>query len=82
MIVRKIERGFYEVVDAQNNNYRVEDRSRVASLICPVPKNKTTGRWCIYEQSEGEWVYLDGNETLKDCLTVIETWAAASKLGT
>lgn len=87
MLVRKIEKGFYEVIDGQNNNYRIEDRSRVDHeqnhiLICPVPQTRTTGRWCIFEQSEGEWVYLDGNETLKDCLAVIETWSAASKLGT
>tara|TARA_R100001163_G_scaffold65381_2_gene62352 strand:+ start:961 stop:1224 length:264 start_codon:yes stop_codon:yes gene_type:complete len=86
MLVRKIQRGFYEVIDEHNNHYRIEDRTRtdhaeIHTLVCPVPPTKTTGRWCIFEQSEGDWVYLDGNETLKDCLGVIETWAAASQLG-
>tara|TARA_B100001287_G_scaffold276174_1_gene286085 strand:- start:847 stop:1122 length:276 start_codon:yes stop_codon:yes gene_type:complete len=91
MLVRKIEKGFYEVIDDQNNNYRIEDQRRAekpnglidqSKLACPNPRTILHGRWCIYEQSEGEWVYLDDNKTLKECLTVIETWAAASELGT
>lgn len=86
MLVRKLEKGLYEVLDEQSNNYRVEDRSRVDhktihTLVCPVPELRNTGRWCIFEQSEGEWVYLDGNDTLTESLGVIETWAAASQLG-
>ena len=86
MLVRKLEKGLYEVLDDQSNNYRVEDRSRVDNktihkLVCPIPSMRNTGRWCIFEQAEGEWVYLDGNDTLTESLGVIETWAAASQLG-
>ena len=85
MLVKKLERGLYEVIDDQRNNYRIEDRTRVdhkdVHLLTLPHSSIRTERWCIFEQAEGAWTYLDGNDTLKDCLAVIETWSAASQLG-
>lgn len=84
MLVAKLQKGLYEVIDDQRNNYRIEDRLREdddASLVMAYKGNDIRGRWCIFEQAEGDWVYLDGNKSLKDCLGVIETWSAASQLG-
>ena len=83
MLVRKIRKGLYEVIDMQYNNYRVEDSTRIGAFNKPHPFNKIGReyRWGIWEQANGEWEYLDGNPTLKECLDVIATWDAASQLG-
>ena len=82
MLVRKISKGLYEVIDHQQNNYRVED-SHKAEYEYNIPDSlEHDERWCIFEQSKGDWVFLAANETLKESLGVIETWASASELGT
>tara|TARA_R100001510_G_C7656812_1_gene217278 strand:- start:7968 stop:8222 length:255 start_codon:yes stop_codon:yes gene_type:complete len=83
MLVRKLSKGLYEVIDLQNNNYRVEDSTRTGAYDRPSQFNKMGQeyRWGIWEQSKGEWEYLDGNPTFKECLEVISTWSAASQLG-
>ena len=83
MLVRKLSKGLYEVIDLQYSNYRVEDSTRVGAFIRPHPYNKLGKeyRWGIWEQANGEWEYLDGNPTFKESLSVISTWSAASQLG-
>lgn len=83
MITRKLDKGLYEAIDNQYNNYRIEDSSRVGAWKRPHPFNKLGKeyKWGIWEQVEGEWEYLDGNKTFSECLVVIRTWAAASQLG-
>jgi hypothetical protein len=84
VLVRKISRGLYEVIDLQYNNYRVENSRRVGAFNRPsslVNNMRQEYKWGIWEQSNGEWEYLDGNPTLTECLEVIATWAAASQLG-
>jgi len=82
MLLRKIQRGLYKVVDDQNNNYRVEDLTRsYVEFQRPEEGEFTQYRWGIWEHNEGEWMYLDSNETLKDCLVVIEAWATALEIG-
>lgn len=84
MLVRKLSRGLYEVIDLQYNNYRVEDATRTGAFKRPHPYDgfaRNEYKWGIWEQANGEWEYLDGNATLKECLGVIATWAAASQLG-
>ena len=82
MLLRKISKGLYAVIDDHNNNYRVEDSHRPEPEYNIPDSLEPEERWCIFEQEKGEWVFLDANETLKDSLGVIETWAAASELGT
>ena len=83
MIQRRIKKGLYEVIDSHKSNYRVASRERRdTKSLYTIPDSLTEKeRWCIFEQSGGEWVFLDANETLVECLGVIETWAAASELG-
>lgn len=82
MLLKKIQRGLYKVVDDQNNNYRVEDSTRsYVEFQRPKEGELNQYRWGIWEYNEDGWIYLDSNETLKDCLVVIETWATASQLG-
>jgi hypothetical protein len=82
MLMRKIDRGLYEIIDEFSNNYRIEDGNRPEPQYDRPEWESKNLRWGIFEQSEGDWVFLDGNPTMKDCLGVIETWAAASQLGT
>ena len=82
MLMRKIDRGLYEIIDEFSNNYRIEDGNRPEPQYDRPEWESKNLRWGIFEQSEGEWAFLDGNPTMKDCLGVIETWAAASQLGT
>lgn len=86
MLVRRLTKGLYEVHDMCRSHYRVEDIHRLGAFditeLIPLGSSPSDYRWGIWEQSEGEWTHIDGNPTLKECLNVIETLAAASQLGT
>ena len=81
MLVRKISKGLYEVIDESMNNYRVEDSRREGAFDKPNGTSETRFRWGIWEQANGEWQHLDRNQTLADCLKVISVWSNASQLG-
>jgi hypothetical protein len=80
MIVKKLDRGLYDVFDDQYNHYQIEDARR--PFINNIPPDYATGnewRWGIWEQEDGEWLYLDGNLSMAECLTVISLWADANE---
>jgi hypothetical protein len=81
MLVRKISRGLYEVIDPLQNNYRVEDSRRVGAFDRPNDSSVPHQRWGIWEQANGKWDQLDSNSTLHECLKVITVWCAASEIG-
>lgn len=80
MLVKKIERGLYDVLDKDFNHYRVEDSSREhPQHEVPSGSKGSDWKWGIWEQSGGEWIYLDGNPSMAECLEVINTWAMAQE---
>jgi len=86
MILRKIKKGLYEVIDTHKCDYRVASREMRDFSLLPfdIPDSLTENdRWCIFEQSgESNWIFLGANESLKDSLELIEIWEVAPKLGT
>ena len=76
MLVRKVNKGLYEVIDLNDSQYRVENSNR-----CNAFKQSSTDKWNIYEQSKNKWVRLSGEPTLRECLRTIGFWYEASQLG-
>jgi hypothetical protein len=80
MILKKIDRGLYECFDDSYNHYMIEDSTREKTMYKrPADLKGADWKWGIYEQEGAEWIYLDGNPTMADCLEVINTWQAANE---
>jgi hypothetical protein len=79
MTVKKILAGLYHVYDDLNNHYRIEDSSK--GYLSEVPPPEGSLPWCVWEQEEGDWFFLDSNNTMADCLEFIQVIEAAHELG-
>lgn len=76
MRVKKIQKGIYDAFDKLNNHYRIAD-----TLEASLDKPEGSEKWGVWEQEEGQWIFIDSNHTMTECLEFLETIEAAHRLG-
>ena len=80
MTLKKLDEGLYECYDSGFNLYMIEDSKREKPMYKrPDELTGANWRWGIWEQECAEWLFLDGNPTMADCLEVINTWHDANE---
>lgn len=81
MLIRKIQKGMYEIIDDCDNEYLVEDSRVTLARNLPSDADSRQGDWGVWdtEPSEGPRLLIN-DKTFKDCLFAISLWEEAEEV--
>jgi len=96
MLLRKINRGLYEVMDAFENNYVVQDSRVESAKSLPTGVKTNEGHWGIWFENpllfsgpslendrlelSQEYVFINNDKTLKECLFAVALLEEAQEI--